>query len=117
MSLEQGYRVWGFCPEGAEQISPGQRPETGKSNRPQALKGRDTGPPMFRPFRAQESTCDPIPGRCPGLICGCPFGATDKDAGIDATVSSVFSIQFSIFGFQFSVFSFQSLVDPAYSTV
>jgi hypothetical protein len=28
------------------------------------------------------------PGRCPGLICGFPFGATYKDAGIDATVSN-----------------------------
>jgi hypothetical protein len=45
------------------------------------------GPVMFRPFRAHVSTSNPIPGRCPGLICGCPFGATDKDAGIDAKVS------------------------------
>ena len=32
-------------------------------------------------------TSDRIPGRCPGLICGCPFGAADRHAGIDATVS------------------------------
>ena len=44
---------------------------------------------MFRPFRAQGSPSDPIPGRCPGLICGGPFGATDNDAGVDATVSAI----------------------------
>ena len=43
----------GFCPEGAEQISPGQRPGTTKSNRTQALKGRHKAPKLFRPFRAQ----------------------------------------------------------------
>ena len=68
----------GFRPEGAEQISQGQRPGTWKSNRPSALKGRDTDTVMFRPFRAPVSTSNPIPGRCPGLIRGCPFGATDK---------------------------------------
>ena len=87
MSLLQGYRVLEFCPEGAKQISPGQRPGDRKPNRPRALKGRDTCRVMFRPFRAQVSASDPLPGRCPGLICGCPFGATDHDAGIDATVS------------------------------
>ena len=42
---------------------------------------------MFRPFRARVPTFGRIPGRCPGLICGCPFGATDNDAGSVAAVS------------------------------
>lgn len=36
---------------------------------------------------------DRIPGRCPGLICSCPCGATDQDAGIVATVSNFVRIQ------------------------
>ena len=38
----------------------------------------------FRPFRAQVSPFDAIPGRCPGLTCVCPIGATDNGAGVGA---------------------------------
>jgi len=30
---------------------------------------------LFRPFRALVFVCDCLPGRCPGLGLGCPFGA------------------------------------------
>src|SRR5690349_2557973 len=39
------------------------------------------------PFQGSGTDIRPDPRRCPGLICGCPFRATDNDAGIDATVS------------------------------
>ena len=48
---------------------------------------------MSRPFRAHLARSDRIPGRCPGRICGCPFGATDRHAGIDATVSPFRSLR------------------------
>ena len=37
---------------------------------------------LFRPFRAGTWVVDVFahPGRCPGLICGCPFGAADNSA-------------------------------------
>jgi hypothetical protein len=78
-----------ILPRRGQTYQPRATPWDWKFNRHQALKGRDTGTAMLRPFRAQVSTSDPIPGRCPGLICGYPFGATGNDAGIDATVSSL----------------------------
>ena len=81
----------GILPRRGRTDQPRATPGTAKSNRPRALKGRDTGTVMFRPLRAQVSTSDRIPGRCSGLICGGPFGATDKDTGIDATVSVFFN--------------------------
>ena len=77
----------GILPRRGRTYQPRATPWDGKSNRHQALKGRDTGTAMLRPFRAQVSTSDPIPGRCPGRIGSCPCGATANDAGIDATVS------------------------------
>jgi hypothetical protein len=35
---------------------------------------------LFRPFRAGTWLLDVVPGRCPGLICDCPFGATTQKA-------------------------------------
>jgi hypothetical protein len=46
-------RCFGIRPEGAEQISPGQRPGNGNSREKQALKGRNKGLAMLRPFRAR----------------------------------------------------------------
>ena len=43
----------------------------------EALKGRRSGGSFVRPFRATVSSAVDYPGRCPGLICGCPFGATE----------------------------------------
>jgi hypothetical protein len=48
-------RCFGFRPEGAEQTSPGQRPGNGNSRGKQALKGRNTGLAMLRPFRARAN--------------------------------------------------------------
>jgi hypothetical protein len=76
----------GFCPEGAEQISPGQRPGTTRSNRTQALKGRHKAPELFRPFRAQV-TIRPDPRALPWADLFGPFGAKGNDAGIHAIVS------------------------------
>ena len=33
---------------------------------------------LFRPFRAGTWLLGVVPGRCPGLICDCPFGATTR---------------------------------------
>jgi hypothetical protein len=73
-------RCFGICPEGAEHKSPGQRPGNRDPDMTRALKGRHKGIAMFRPFRAWSRVVGAIPGRCPGLICGCPFGAADKTA-------------------------------------
>ncbi len=35
---------------------------------------------LFRPFRAGTWLLGVVPGRCPGLICDCPFGATTQRA-------------------------------------
>ena len=33
---------------------------------------------LFGPFRAVVVWSTDSPGRCPGLFCGCPFGATHR---------------------------------------
>ena len=46
------------------------------SIRLKALKGRNNSPPfLFRPVRANHVDWLPYPGRCPGLLYRCPFGA------------------------------------------
>jgi hypothetical protein len=55
----------GILPRRGRTYQPRATPWDWKFNRHQALKGRDTGTAMLRPFRAQVSTSDPIPGRCP----------------------------------------------------
>jgi hypothetical protein len=71
------------CPAGAEQISPGQR--SGKRNFREkhmimALKGRNKRPAMVRTFRALLRGSSRSLGRCPALICRCPFGAIENCA-------------------------------------
>ena len=78
-----------FRPEGAATDQPRASPWDHEVKPSSTLKGRHKAPEMFRPFRARVSTSDPIPGRCPGLICGCPFGAKEKDTGLHATVAFV----------------------------
>ena len=46
-------RSFGIRPEGAGQNSPGQRPGNGNSREKQAVKGRNKGLAMLRPFRAR----------------------------------------------------------------
>jgi hypothetical protein len=53
-------RCFGFRPEGAEQISPGQRPGNGNSRGKQALKGRNKGLAMLRRFRARANALLPL---------------------------------------------------------
>src|SRR5229473_738004 len=77
-------RIFSHCPEGAEQTSPGQRPgKRGCVQNPSperaaqlgdcfALTGRCRAR-WWYPFAARRSP----PGRCPGLICGCPFGTQE----------------------------------------
>jgi hypothetical protein len=43
-------------------------------------KGRNTGVAMFRPCRARNPTSPRFLGRCPRLVCRCPFGATENSA-------------------------------------
>ena len=33
---------------------------------------------LWRPYRAWPSVHDEFPGRCPGLVCSGPFGATRR---------------------------------------
>ena len=35
---------------------------------------------LYRTFSARAWLLDVVPGRCPGLICDCPFGATTQKA-------------------------------------
>ena len=35
---------------------------------------------LFRPYRATAVKSTPYPGRCPGLVCRCPFGAGEPGA-------------------------------------
>jgi hypothetical protein len=51
-------RCFGFRPEGAEQISPGQRPGNGNSRGKQALKGRNKGLAMLRPYGLGRMRCN-----------------------------------------------------------
>src|ERR1700679_958530 len=48
----------GFRPEGAEQISPGQRPGNGNSREKRALKGRNKGLAMLRPYGLGRMRCN-----------------------------------------------------------
>jgi hypothetical protein len=92
-------RCFRSCPEGAKHISPGQRPGKMEAHSKQfrALKGRnnrdatgtchsyvDAGLPsesvglrsMVLPLQGEGWLADAF---VPGLICGCPFGATDRN--------------------------------------
>jgi hypothetical protein len=73
-------RCFGVAPKGPKQESPGQRPGYRHPDILVALKGRHKAIALFRPFRARSRLVGAIPGRCPGLICGCPFGAEGKNA-------------------------------------
>jgi hypothetical protein len=74
-----------FRPEGAPTNQPGAERHTGAltqvSERPRVLarKGRNRACfALCRPFRACPTRGTRFPGRCPGLDCGCPFGADEK---------------------------------------
>jgi hypothetical protein len=80
---------WNSAPKGKQHASPGQRPGNRDSKKGNALKGRHNSrllrarsPPenriLYRTFSARAWLLDVIPGRCPGLICDCPFGATTQ---------------------------------------
>jgi hypothetical protein len=49
---------FGFRPDGAEQISSGQRPRNGNSRGKQALKGRNKGLAMMRPYGHGRMRCN-----------------------------------------------------------
>ena len=90
-------------PEGAKQISVAQRPGKmdAQSKRFRALKGRNNGGTtgtwrsydnvglpsasigltgIVSPLQGEGRLADAfVPGRCPGLICGCPFGANERN--------------------------------------
>jgi hypothetical protein len=51
-------RCFGFRPEGAEQISPGQCPGNGNSRGKRALKGRNKGLAMLRPYGLGRMRCN-----------------------------------------------------------
>jgi hypothetical protein len=51
-------RCFGFRPKGAEQIGPGQRPGNGNSRGKQALKGRNEGLAMLRPYGHGRMCCN-----------------------------------------------------------
>ena len=63
-----------------------RRPRASPSQRNSALKGRNSCVRVFRPFRASHTSLTVHPGRrytaeavslCPGLVCGCPCGASE----------------------------------------
>ena len=62
-------------PNGAEQTSLGQRPRLVMApnlfSSPEKAEQND----LCGPFRAWMFVDDDYPGRCPELVCGCPFGA------------------------------------------
>ena len=88
---------FGFCPEGAKTFQPRATPGELEADakmpalkgrnrrfdlRPYAVKGLDAieaeDRSLLRPFRALSLGCFPgFPGRCPGLSCFGPFGATE----------------------------------------
>jgi hypothetical protein len=78
-------------------------PRRGRTNQPRATPGEWEFPRNTSPQRAEQGVGDvaPLqgsvgcvamdPGRCPGLICGCPFGANPqglcfKSAGFSTTL-------------------------------
>jgi hypothetical protein len=70
-------------PKGPVDISQGHRPGLGEEQPFIALKGRNkitTLGRLCRPFRAWATFCLSLPGRCPGLVCGCPFEARTECA-------------------------------------
>ncbi len=86
------------APKGPPQTSLG--PSDQRERRPRlhivlsvlALKGRNRagGRPMCRPFRAGAIMRSRYPGRGPGLVCRCPFGAEEghsRDGGGEATLT------------------------------
>jgi hypothetical protein len=68
-----------FALKGPQQFSPGQRPGCTGCRRKRRC-----------PERAKHSSCGALsglevrfvhafsPGRCPGVVCGCPFGTPDR---------------------------------------
>ncbi len=62
-------------PNGAEQTSLGHRP--GFVIVPNLFSSPERAEQngLCRPFRARMFGGDVYPGRCPGLVCCCPFGA------------------------------------------
>ena len=54
---------------------------------PKALKGRHKAIALSRPLRVRSRVVGSVPGRCPGLTCGCPFGAADKMRNIKTYAS------------------------------
>jgi len=79
-----------FAPKGPKQSSPGQRPGNLGTILLRALKGRNGGD-ITRTFActalsglavgANSPSLLPFPGRCPGLICLGPFGASSSQGG------------------------------------
>ena len=71
-------KQWDFATKWPLQNSPGQRPGKRRTVHVRALTGRNNSVPLCRPFRASGVVEFPCPGRCPRLICCCPFGAENQ---------------------------------------
>jgi hypothetical protein len=70
-----------FRPERAKTYQPGATPrvyETKGDLRPERAQQIRRISRLYRPFRAWNTFCFRDPGRCPGLIYGCPCGASAK---------------------------------------
>ena len=52
--------------------------KTTKSRRPERAQHPHRVGRVCRPFRARGASWTRYPGRCPGLVCGCPFGASGR---------------------------------------
>ncbi len=83
--------LWNSAPKGKQHASPGQRPgKRGIQERECPVRAyksrllRARSPPknriLYRTFSARAWLLDVVPGRCPGPICDCPFGATTQKA-------------------------------------
>jgi hypothetical protein len=67
-----------FCPEGAEQKSPEQRPGKPYFRRKPSPERAQHGRRDVSPLQGSEPHLPRFLGRCPRLICRCPFGATEN---------------------------------------
>src|SRR5439155_24303333 len=63
-------------PNAAEQTSLGQRPRLVMVLNLFSSPERAEYNGLCRPFRARSFLRNVVPGRCPGLVCCCPFGAS-----------------------------------------
>ena len=87
---------WNSAPKGKQHARPGQRPGNRRSLKRSAMPVKEApqlarvlsisqspvNRILFRPFRARAWLLNVVPGRCPGLICDCPLGATTQRRNI-----------------------------------